>query len=107
MLCGAGILNTSGTLYEFGRCNSSSPGSTGQIPRASGNTFFVPGTHSALNASPYYSFEDDRSKYLLNQRSKGSFLVGAGGAAPGNASFQCGSQELSLAEAQRAGYELR
>lgn len=63
----------------------------------------MPGTHSALNASPYYSFEDDRSKYLPK---KGSFLVGAGGAAPGNASFQCGSQELSLAEAQRAGYEL-
>ncbi len=64
------ILNTTGTLYEFGRCNSSRPGSSGQIPRASRNVFFVPG-----------------------------------GAAPGNASFQCGSKELSLTEAQEVGYE--
>ena len=64
------ILNTTGTLYKFGRCDPSRPGATGQIPRASRNVFFVPG-----------------------------------GAAPGNASFQCGSKQLSLTEAQAVGYE--
>ena len=40
------ILNTSGSVYEFQSCDPAAPGASGELPRAHGNTFFVPGSQS-------------------------------------------------------------
>ena len=63
------VMNTSGSLYEYGSCDPNHPGSTGAIPKASGNTFYVPGGR------------------------------------PSNASFRCGTKDLTLTQAQAVGYE--
>jgi hypothetical protein len=53
------IMNSSGTLYEFGSCNSKAPGSVGEIPQARGNTFFVPGGGTTPNASSFKCGRDE------------------------------------------------
>lgn len=43
------VLNTSGFgLYRFGTCNPASPGASGAIPHAAGNTFYVPGANASF-----------------------------------------------------------
>ena len=42
-------MNTSGTLYKFGVCDANKLGQMGEIPRALGNTFWVPNANATFS----------------------------------------------------------
>ena len=72
------ILNTSGSLYEYGSCDPVAPGSSGKIPTAFGNTVWVPG--GANQSTAWFKCgsakltlpEAQRLRYELGSSSKDS-----------------------------------
>jgi hypothetical protein len=46
------ILNSTSSLTEFGTCLKTNPQESGDIPIASGNTYFVPGGNASISCGP-------------------------------------------------------
>lgn len=61
------VMNTSGTLYEFGNCNPEKPGQYGEIPQAAGNTFWVPGGGAGVKRDSNASFRCGAKELHLDE----------------------------------------